>query len=242
MSKINKQLLLSRKIARYIDQKLLVWDSPQYAYTIVDKSNILNTLIISTYPQGWVDIYREKNFQCVDPVIHSALTRFSPFSWGNKSTDFCDLNFIKKFTTSTTYPLAGGFTFVLHDHNNKMALLSMITSVSDPELEKSIITERNALQMLLIDIHEQMYKADHALYINDEKIFLPQKNILSVRENEVLYWSSRGKTYGEIAIIIGIILRTVKFHMGNVVRKLGAGNARQAIRTGVELKLIIPPF
>ena len=56
----------------------------------------------------------------------------------------------------------------------------------------------------------------------------------------MLYWSSMGKTYGEIAVIAGISVSTVKFHMGHIVVKLGVGNARQAIRLGVELGLITP--
>ena len=49
-----------------------------------------------------------------------------------------------------------------------------------------------------------------------------------------------GKTYDEIAQIANITTRTVKYHMGNVVRKLGVINAKQAIRLGVELELIKP--
>ena len=56
----------------------------------------------------------------------------------------------------------------------------------------------------------------------------------------MLYWSSMGKTYGEIAAIAGISVSTVKFHMGNIVSKLCVNNARQAIRLGVELGLITP--
>lgn len=49
-----------------------------------------------------------------------------------------------------------------------------------------------------------------------------------------------GKTYGETATIIGVSLSTVKFHMSNVVVKFGVSNAKQAIRLGAELGLIIP--
>ncbi|MCP1065890.1 helix-turn-helix transcriptional regulator [Serratia symbiotica] len=55
------------------------------------------------------------------------------------------------------------------------------------------------------------------------------KPIFTLQDNEVLYWSSMGKTYGEIAAIAGISVSTVKFHMGNIVSKLGVSNARQAI-------------
>jgi DNA-binding CsgD family transcriptional regulator len=60
---------------------------------------------------------------------------------------------------------------------------------------------------------------------------------LSKRENEVLHWVSAGKTYWEISVILGIKEGTVKFHMGNVVRKLDVFSAKQAIRASVELEL-----
>ena len=56
----------------------------------------------------------------------------------------------------------------------------------------------------------------------------------------MLYWASMGKTYAETADIAGISVSTVKFHIRNVVVKLGVSNARQAIRLGVELDLIRP--
>ena len=67
-----------------------------------------------------------------------------------------------------------------------------------------------------------------------------EREIFSPRENEILYWASVGKTYSEVSIILGIKRSTVKFHIGNVVRKLGVLNAKHAIRLGIELKLIKP--
>ncbi|HGJ5915432.1 LuxR C-terminal-related transcriptional regulator, partial [Arsenophonus nasoniae] len=41
----------------------------------------------------------------------------------------------------------------------------------------------------------------------------------------------------EISVILGIKECTVKFHIGNVVRKLDVCSAKQAIRASVELEL-----
>ncbi|MEW7002261.1 helix-turn-helix transcriptional regulator [Serratia marcescens] len=49
-----------------------------------------------------------------------------------------------------------------------------------------------------------------------------------------------GKTYQETAMILGIKTGTIKFHMSNVVKKLGVTNARHAVRLGMELRLIKP--
>ncbi|WP_230479509.1 helix-turn-helix domain-containing protein [Izhakiella capsodis] len=58
----------------------------------------------------------------------------------------------------------------------------------------------------------------------------------------MIYWASIGKTYAEISLILNISQRTVKFHMANVVSKMGVSNARHAIRQGIERGLItLPP-
>src|SRR5690606_34491290 len=43
---------------------------------------------------------------------------------------------------------------------------------------------------------------------------------LSPRETEVLFWIAEGKTYPEIATILGASVRTVHKHAENVFRKL----------------------
>jgi LuxR family quorum-sensing system transcriptional regulator ExpR len=49
-----------------------------------------------------------------------------------------------------------------------------------------------------------------------------------------------GKSYQEIALILGVKLTTIKYHIGNAVKKLGVTNAKHAIRLGMELQLIRP--
>ncbi|WP_324777849.1 response regulator transcription factor, partial [Ralstonia pickettii] len=52
---------------------------------------------------------------------------------------------------------------------------------------------------------------------------------LSEREAEVLAWSARGKTSGEIATILGLSKRTVDFHMDNAREKLGVATRIEAV-------------
>lgn len=48
------------------------------------------------------------------------------------------------------------------------------------------------------------------------------------REHEVLQWVKKGKTNGEIALILGISLYTVKNHVQSILRKLNAQNRSHA--------------
>lgn len=241
-SVFNENPILTETLRDYIDRKLSHLGSPEYAYTVINKKNPSKLLIISSYPDEWVNLYRTNNLQHIDPVILTGFKRTSPFAWDENITLMSDLKISKIFSLSKQYNIANGFTFVLHDHLNNLALLSLIIDSNMKEnLEKKLAAERGNIQMHLIEINEQMYHLVQSIAFGSEDSEIDSdKPIFTLRENEVLYWASMGKTYAEIATIVGISVRTVKFHMGNVVSKLGVSNARQAIRLGVELDLITP--
>ncbi|WP_276578457.1 MULTISPECIES: helix-turn-helix transcriptional regulator [unclassified Bradyrhizobium] len=52
---------------------------------------------------------------------------------------------------------------------------------------------------------------------------------LSPREYQCLEWSARGKSAGEIGIILGIAERTAGFHLDSARAKLRVSSLRQAI-------------
>lgn len=239
-SVFSKNHAIMETLRDYIDRKLSPLGNPEYAYTVVNKKKPSDVLIISSYPDEWFNLYRANNFQLTDPVILTAFKRVSPFVWDENITLMSDLKFTKIFSLSKKYNVVNGYTFVLHDQMNNLALLSiLIGSKGDNNLEARLSSERGAMQMLLIDINEQMYRlADSVLPGRLQDKSVEGKPIFTPRESDVLYWASMGKTYSEVAAILGISVSTVKHHMGNVVIKLGVSNARQAIRLGVELELI----
>jgi len=58
---------------------------------------------------------------------------------------------------------------------------------------------------------------------------LPERNGLTIREQEVLRWIVEGKTDPEIGTILSISQRTVNCHVGKVLDKLGVENRAAAI-------------
>ncbi|WP_127960031.1 LuxR family transcriptional regulator [Serratia microhaemolytica] len=224
-------------VQNYLDSKLAVLGDFKYAYIIINKKNPMDIYVVSNYPEEWADIYVKNNYQHIDPVILSALNRVSPFAWDENISISSLGSFSRIFNLSRNYNIINGYSFVLHDNNNNMAVLSVIVdSEKVVDIEDEIKGKKADLQLLLIFTYEKIV----ALYREIIRKEYKEKDLFSERENEILYWASMGKTYQEISIILGIKVSTVKFHIGNVVKKLGVMNAKHAIRLGTELQLIKP--
>jgi DNA-binding CsgD family transcriptional regulator len=54
-------------------------------------------------------------------------------------------------------------------------------------------------------------------------------HLLSCREKEILQWVAAGKSTWDVSTILKISESTVKFHIGNVMKKLDAVNRTHAV-------------
>lgn len=228
-------------IKDYLDRKLAGLGNFKYAYMILNKKNPTEMLVISNYPSEWIDIYKSNNYQHIDPVVLSALQRVTPFSWDENISINSLVDISKIFSISKNEKVINGYSFVLHDHNHNLALLSILMNdMQIIDIEDAIEAKKDSLQMLLINAHEKIISLYREVVRSKYRNSADEKDFLSSRENEILYWASMGKKYQEIAVLLGVQISTVKFHIGNVVKKLGVTNAKHAIRLGVELQLIKP--
>ncbi|NMP29357.1 LuxR family transcriptional regulator [Rahnella sp. SAP-1] len=216
-------------IQEYLEKNLAKYRDINYAFMVMSKWDINDITIISDMPDYFSDIYLGNKYQSVDPILLNALNRVSPLAWDENMMINNQSKFEEVFlSVKPYYNIISGQTFVLHDQNNHLAVLSLyINKYLMADIYEDVTKHKDALQGLLINAHEMLLylyreEKDNKSTINCKK--------LSSREAEILYWSSIGKTYSEIAFILGIKSPTVKFHMGNIVRKLGVSNAKHAIR------------
>jgi LuxR family transcriptional regulator len=61
------------------------------------------------------------------------------------------------------------------------------------------------------------------LHVNRDSL-----STLTCREVEILKWCAAGKTAAEIGTILDLKCRTVNFHVGRAIQKLGVSNKTQA--------------
>ncbi len=65
------------------------------------------------------------------------------------------------------------------------------------------------------------------------------KATLTEREKEVLQWLKVGRSTRDISKILNISERTVKFHVGNIVRRLNAENRTHAVAVAMGKGLLM---
>lgn len=210
-----------------------------WAYVVLSKKDMSCIFGVTNYPDEWVAQYKEKGLQYTDPVVITALNKLTPFSWDEKLMARADFNFEKLFTQSSQFGIINGYTFVLHDFQNNLVTLSFIVPAPKrTEIMQTLIENKGDISLLLASVHETYLTLTSIPGKQSENS--DKQSQFTRRENEILHWISVGKTYQETGMILGIKVRTVKFHMSNIVKKMGVTNARHAVRLGVELQLIKP--
>ncbi|PWC09436.1 helix-turn-helix transcriptional regulator [Brenneria corticis] len=232
---------MNGEICLFIKRKLKCVGNVWFSYFMMSKTSTSQPYIISNYPEAWMDEYLRKEMFLSDPIISASLTRITPFSWDDNDIVTFRVKNQDVFVSSVQHNISTGYTFVLHDHDNNVATLSIANHLDETNFEKCMKNHENDLQMLLVNVHEKVMAYQRVV---KDKAKLPdnaRNTLLSPRETEVLSLVSSGRTYKEVSHILGISEVTVKFHINNSVRKLDVINSRHAITKALELNLFTSP-
>lgn len=197
-----------------------------YVYMEYVPAEVEEAVILGNYPRDWVKSYEASFLFREDPVIHHASTTTSGFFWSEAVDDKASSK--RLFDMSSQYGIEKGFTVPLHEPGFAFGSMHFPTSKDNSEFT-SIINNYS----YLINAVCQMAHQQRPSLARPE-----QYQRFSLREGECLQWMAMGKTYGEIAIILDISERTVKFHAQNIMNKMKAVNIKQAMTKALRLNLI----
>lgn len=210
-------------IREYLKKRLEKYGEMNFVYAVMNKRNTDEMMIISDLSDDLVNDYLDNKRQTIDPVIINALNRISPFSWDENLKVNFQWTVKRVFEPIKPYNITSGHAFVLHDQNDNLVVLSLyLDKRTVGDVVVRINNNKDEVQGILIYIHEMLF----SLYQDNNVV---ENDILSPRENEILYWCSTGKTYPEVAEMLKITVSTIKFHMGKIVKKMGVKNAKHAI-------------
>ena len=188
------------------------------------------SFMFHNWPDAWQQMYFERNFAAVDPVPRAAMASAMPLTIGELRAG--KAGFVPGPEAEAYFAaaeaLVGGKGLIVPIHGphgyHGIAVLAGLSEEFSPE-------DRARLQVLALHAHGRMLDLFGGPRAADGPV-------LSPRETDVLRQSRAGLSDDEIALALGISTRTVRFHFGNVRRKLGVKTRAEALVTAVGRHLL----
>lgn len=174
-----------------------------------------------TYSPEWLKRYVQRSYIDIDPVIRAGLGGLLPIDWSR--IDRSD-RLVARFFGEAQECRVGrqGLSFPIRGRHHEFALFSVTSDMSDREWVE--LRPRLVPEMLLLAHHFHQFALDRA------GVEIPDySGRLSQREKDCLRWRATGKSDWDIAQIMNISERTVKFHLENARGKLDSLNTTQAV-------------
>jgi LuxR family quorum-sensing system transcriptional regulator CciR len=203
-------------------------------------------IVISNYPEEFVQGYLRLGRHAIDPVLALAADTITALAWDdvvtgrNLSPDQQDLAAERReagLGDEVTCPIHGA-------HGQRFAL--RFARGEPGACERS---HTATLQILAIHAYYALARiwaeaakpapapeslADHG------QASIAGLCALSQREQEVMLWTARGKSASSISVILDLSENTVNFYVKNAMRKLGTTNRVVAVVLAVRSGLITP--
>ena len=182
----------------------------------------------TTYPCEWVSRYVLRGYVNVDPVVALGFKRLFPFDWTEiEATPAAS----ELMLDSQKHGLGGnGYSIPVIDRSGRRSLLS--TNSTLPEDEWGILTNEHKQDWAEL-AHLLHRKAIFDIYGKQDPA--PR---LGPRELECLRWTSEGKDYRDIAIILDISEHTARSYLKAARHKLDSANLSQAVTKAIKLRMI----
>ncbi|OPY69669.1 MAG: Regulatory protein SdiA [Syntrophorhabdaceae bacterium PtaU1.Bin034] len=187
-----------------------------------------------SYPLEWCEFYMEKEFNKIDPIIKENWLTQTPQYWDDTYRKYHDAE--PMISAARDFGLREGVTHGLTASDGMTSLFSFAarSMKHDPRIEL-------ILDHVIPHLHLAFDRISHPR--KERRISSsgmqgsPHMN-LSSREMEILKWVKDGKTTWDISVIMSISKETVKFHMKNILRKLGAVSRTHAVAIAIEKGLL----
>jgi DNA-binding CsgD family transcriptional regulator len=172
-------------------------------------------------PEGYLAVAKDLGEARRDPVMAKLMTQPVPVVYDQRT--YAAAGAGEVWEAQAPYGYKTGIAVKLHLPGNKHFLLGVDREEALPEPGVGLMQMIGGLQLLAA---HALTAADNLLSPKIDKKDMPK---LTRRELDVLSWTSQGKTAWEVSVILGMSEKTVNFHLGNAMRKLGVSSKHQAV-------------
>lgn len=186
---------------------------------------------VGTYSIEWVNLYVEKGYVRIDPVILGGIRGFHPVDW--KRLDWSS-KAAKQFQADAIAHGVGnqGMSIPIHGPHGQFALFTASHNCSDEHWANFIEEGRPDLILLAHFFNKRALELEPYALPNS----IPQ---LSPREQESLTLLALGYSRAQIAQTLSISEHTLRVYVESARFKLGALNTTHAVAVAIAQGLIV---
>jgi LuxR family transcriptional activator of conjugal transfer of Ti plasmids len=182
---------------------------------------------LSNYPTEWKQTYLDNNYAVIDPVVTIAKRSMQPFAWSQERCGDAAPEAVHFFGEAADFGIRSGISIPVRGGFGRTAMLTLASDRSNSAAEI-----RNAIHAItavaFVHVHlDRLVRTPHSTTVE-----------LTPRQSLCLSWASMGKTMDEIADLLGISERAVRFYVKGARDRLHATNTTHAVRLAVEQGLI----
>ncbi|MEN2787956.1 autoinducer binding domain-containing protein [Sphingomonas qilianensis] len=176
-------------------------------------------LRVTNYAPGWLSHYQEAGYAMVDPAVSHARDQAGAACLQGLLDKPSRSRKLKQFSDDIrTAKLIQGITVPL-----RTAHLAGFLNLHTADTAPSHQTVRHSAIIFAAGLSDMLTRL---LLVEDERLDYDK---LTLRERQVLFWASAGKTAWETSVILGITERTIVAHLINCAETLGCSNRSQML-------------
>ena len=187
----------------------------------------IGRLKICNLPPGVHETYQAEQWERADPLLPVAVRANRPFAW----EDVWRRTNLSKEQTAVVegfgrLGLHKGITFPLYFARGPYHVMTLSKRQDDDQ-----DIERLPL------LHALCTQA-WSRYLELNEGIADSSTSLSPREIDILHWMKEGKSNWEIAEISNLSVKTIEYHVSNVLKKMGASNRITAVVNALRLGML----
>jgi DNA-binding CsgD family transcriptional regulator len=185
-------------------------------------TNVVNV----SYPDEWLRLYWQNGYFEVDPVLQTALQKPGTQHWRDLYKGIGSEKQREFVEAAREFGLVDGITTGSADPACRTATFCSFASSDHIDASRYV----PLVEYFGYHIHLALLRTAPA---NAQSLDQCVKQ-LTLRELTILNWVKNGKTNWEIARIMGVTERTIRFHVESIFTKLNVTSRSQAVATAIE--------
>lgn len=177
-------------------------------------------LIVSDFPDGWINAYIDNRLFDVDPILHWAEEHMCPYTWAECGMAEVDPEIL---VAAASHGVADGLSCPQHGLDHELAVFNLVRATPVDAKSPEIQLQKIILKWFVGVLFEKSTE------LFPEAFSKSRDNTLTEREKDCLRWAAEGKTSWEIGQIMEIAESTVVHHLRNAGLKLGVSRRQGAV-------------